>query len=419
MTVLDFPSGQSVWLFREVNTWVALRRAVGTTLDRAKLPSGANACILLKPNLNNDLTALTGNSTDLRLLRVVVEDLKSRGYRSLTIGDGPNFGIRRLGINVFKRLGVDRLAALYGVEIIDFNYDRTHAVELVKDKRTGLAETSLNADYIINLPKIKTHAEAGMSLACKNLVGCNVGVNKKRVHDDLPCAIVKLNQLIKPNLHIVDGLVAMEGNGPGDGVPRELGLLFAGRDPFLLDAVVSQLVGIEPERLPHLCVARNDGLISDGDWGAVCELSPLVHLLPPPPPRLITRVLTRNSLTWFRDLVRPLFASKPVLTWLHRLRIIQDVYGADDGRVTLHRSAGGALEEGLARAGAYCPMELDEAEIAADPPPARCVGCLYCYWVGAGAIQLEGELGYLDTHIRRFGDVVTARVGTVWTSTRS
>jgi uncharacterized protein (DUF362 family) len=418
LRTLDFPSASVCGFFQGVNTWAALRQAVGAILDQANLPSEFGVSILLKPNLNNDLTALTGNSTDLRLLRVVIEALQSRGYRKLTIGDGPNFGIRRLGINVFKRLGVDRLAALYGVEIIDFNYDRVHKVELVKSKQTGLAETCFNADYIINLPKIKTHAEAGMSLACKNLVGCNVGISKKRVHDDLPHAITELNQLIKPSLHIVDGLVAMEGNGPGDGIPRKLGLLFAGRDPFLLDAVVSHLVSIGSENLLHLLVARSEDLISDVDWDAVPKLSPLLTLLPPPHPCLIARVLTRNSLTLFRDLIRPLFANKPVLTLLRRLRIVQDIYETNDGMVTLHRLAGKSTKEGLTRASAYCPMELAKVEIASDPPSARCIGYLYCYWVGAGAIQLEGQLDYLDTHIRRFRDLVAACVGTMWTGGR-
>jgi len=416
MRQLSFPSGKSTLVFQDVDGWPALREALDRILDGADLPRQASARILLKPNLNNDLNGLTGNSTDLRLLRALIEALQERGYRNLTIGDGPNFGIRRLGIDVFRRLAVDRLAALYGVRYVDFNFDEGRAVELLGGRMTRIAATSLDADYIINVPKVKTHAEAGLSLACKNLIGCNVGVSKKRVHDDLPRAIVRLNQILRPQLHIVDGLVAMEGNGPGDGLPRELGLLFSGCDPFLLDATIAQLVGIAPATLPHLAVARQQGLIDTADWEAVENLKPLVKLLPAPPRRLIARALTRNSLTWFRDLTRPLFTNRLVIRLLHRLRIVQDIYEATDaeiGRLSLH---GGGRDADLSRISAYCPLELDIVRFRFDPAEKRCIGCLYCYWLSPhGLVHLDGDLGYMRTHLSRYQTLVRERVGKAWT----
>ncbi len=416
MRKFSFPSGKSILVFQVIVGWPALRTALDCILDGADLPHDLSARILLKPNLNNDLNSLTGNSTDLRLMRALIEALQARGYRNLTIGDGPNFGVRRLGIDVFRRLAVDRLAALYDVECVDFNYDHGRPVELLGRRKTQIAVTCLEADYIINLPRLKTHAEAGLSLACKNLIGCTVGINKKRAHDDLPRAIVRLNQVLKPQLHIVDGLVVMEGNGPGDGLPRELGLLFAGRDPFLLDAAVAQLVGMAPGMLPHLVVARQEGLISDPDWGTVATLTPLVELLPAPRRRLVTRFLTRNSLTWLRDLTRPLFSSRPVIRLLHRLRVVQDIYEAQDAQIQRLWLNDSGQDADLSRISAYCPVGLDIASFRFDPEEERCIACLYCYWLSPdGLVHLDGDLGYLQTHLDRYRALVRERVGKAWT----
>jgi len=422
MQTISFPSSESVLVAKEVCSWTALRYAVSTLLDSAPLPTDRSAQILLKPNLNNDLVALTGNATDLRLLRALLEALLARGYYNLTVADGPNFGIRRKGINVLHRLAVDRLAALYGAQVCDLNDDEAHMVPLVRGRQTGLAATCLKADFVLNLAKLKTHAEAGMSLACKNLIGCNVAGYKKRAHDDLPRAIVRLARLLPAGLHVVDGLVAMEGNGPGDGTPRELGLLFAGRNPFLLDAAIAQWVGIGPAHLPHLAVARAEGLLSDKDWAAVTTLEPLTALEPAPRPFWITRMLARNELSGLRDAVRPLFDNRPVRALLQRTHVVQDIYEAAEAQVTLKlgprdrgRGYAGGHDAGLARLSAYCPLELDIAGFRFDPAESRCIRCLYCYWLDRDdVIELQGEQGYLATHLRRYRALVRTRVGDGW-----
>jgi uncharacterized protein (DUF362 family) len=411
MQAIRFPSGESVLVAEEVRSWTVLRHAVSTFLDSAALPTDRSAQMLLKPNLNNDLVALTGNAADLRLLRTLLEALRTRGYRNLTVADGPNFGIRRKGINVLHRLAVDRLAALYDAQALDLNDDEPRMVLLVRGRQIGLAATYLKADFVLNLAKLKTHAEAGMSLACKNMIGCNVAGYKKRVHDDLPRAIVRLARLFPAGLHVVDGLVAMEGNGPGAGTPRELGLLLAGRNPFLLDAAIAQWMGIGPASLPHLTAARAEGLLSQSNWAAVTALEPLTTLEPAPRPPWITQILTHNELSGLRDAVRPLFDNRPMRKLLQRARVVQDIYETAEARVSLKLRH----DVGLARLSAYCPMELDIATFRFDPAESRCIRCLYCYWLDRdGAIELQGELGYLASHLRRYRALVQTRVGDGW-----
>jgi uncharacterized protein (DUF362 family) len=113
---------------------------------------------------------------------------------------------------------VRALCAHYGVECIDLNHAPAAEVRLATGS-ASVARLCLESDLFINLPKLKTHAEAGMSLAAKSLIGCVAGTEKRKVHADLPANIVALNEAIHPHLIIADALIAMEGNGPGDGVP--------------------------------------------------------------------------------------------------------------------------------------------------------------------------------------------------------
>jgi uncharacterized protein (DUF362 family)/ferredoxin len=367
------------------------------------LPTSLDATILIKPNLNNDLTALTGNSTDLRLLAAVLRFLTEAGYTNITIADGPNVGIDRKKIDVFGRLGVRRLAEQFGVRLVNLNDEPGVEVELTTSK-ARVARICLEADFIIALPKIKTHAEAGMSLACKLLVGCVVGQDKKRVHDDLIPNILRLNEIIKPDLYIVDGLIAMEGNGPGDGHPRRLDLLMAGTDPLQVDLVGARLVGFELEEIPHLRLAYAKGRISTEEWQTAQGIEPVAHIEKPPPRKLSTRILGHNVFAGLRDATRPLHGARVVQRLLYKTGVIQDVYEIEDARLaplTLDREAC----TGCGACLSFCPLELPITTPDFDFSDGRCVECLCCAFVcPEGAIPLIGELGYLAAHLERYGE---------------
>ena len=85
-------------------------------------PSDQNARILIKPNLNSNMNALTGNTTDLRLVAAIIEFLKKQGYKNITIGEGTNSGFYRNRISVISRLMIDKLASYYGITVKDLNY---------------------------------------------------------------------------------------------------------------------------------------------------------------------------------------------------------------------------------------------------------------------------------------------------------
>jgi len=367
------------------------------------LPSSKEALILIKPNLNNDLNALTGNSTDLRLLAALLTCFEERGYTNLVVADGPNIGINRKPIDVFVRLGVRALTERYSVQLVNLNHEPSLAVDLTTSK-ARIANVCLKADFFINVAKIKTHAEVGMSCCLKNLIGCVVGQDKKRVHDNLAANIVRLNEIIRPDLHIVDGLVAMEGNGPGDGEPRRLDLILAGRDPFLIDLLVAHLVGLNRQEIEYLGIAKEKGYLSPGDIEKVARLEQLVQLEKPPPRNPLAGILEHSLLEGIRDLTRPLHGREEVRALLYRAGILQDLYQLGDAKIDkIYLN----MEEcdDCGRCLHFCPLALPITEPGFGFTADRCLGCLYCAHVcPRQAIIYKGDFGYLARHLARYGD---------------
>jgi uncharacterized protein (DUF362 family)/ferredoxin len=377
---------------------------VRSWLDKAALPNQPDARILLKPNLNNDLSALTGNSTDLRVLAAVIETLQQRGCARIVVGDGPNIGTYRKGIDVLERLGVRALCAHYGIECVDLNHAPTAEIRLTTGSAC-VARLCLEADLFILLPKLKTHAEVGMSLALKSLIGCVAGLDKRKVHADLAANIVALNEAIHPHLIIADALIAMEGNGPGDGVPRRADTLLAATNPFTLDLAAAHLFGLNPASIPYLTIACERGHIATSDLEAAARLAPLLRLEPAPRRGRIARLLDSRALAPVRDATRAIHGQEWVRQLLYRLRILQDVYEAQDARVERLR-----LDQACCtRCGVcldYCPLALPILDAGFDLS-SPCINCLYCFLVcPEQAIHIEGELGYLQRHLARHGDLV-------------
>jgi uncharacterized protein (DUF362 family)/NAD-dependent dihydropyrimidine dehydrogenase PreA subunit len=358
------------------------------------------------------LNALTGNSTDLRILVALIGCLKQRGYGNIVIGDGPNVGIDRRNINVFKRLRVDVLAQRLGVRCVNLNHDQSETVR-ISGQVVPIARTALEAEFFVNLPKIKTHAEAMVSLCLKNMIGCVVGQDKRQIHKGLQENIVKLNGVLKPHLHIVDGLIAMEGNGPGDGRPVRLDLLLSGDDPFLTDTLCARLIGIHWHEVVALRIAKDNGYLKDQYIQEIEGSVPVLRPLQRPPSRNILAKLADVRLLYpLKRLLRPL-TSLPLATRVaYGLHIIQDVYDPMDDDVQ-HVVRRAELCRGCGLCEAYCPMGLEKGAIGTHPPSGECIQCLYCCFVcPTGAVRAEGRLGFLvkmaDKYAGEIGSAVLA-----------
>lgn len=378
------------------------------------LPSSKDALILLKPNLNSNMNALTGNTTDLRILSTTILFLKERGYHHIVIGEGTNSGFYRSKIGVISRLKVDKLAAYYGVKVRDFNYAKPREIEFDQGVKAQVASECLEAELFINLPKIKTHFEIGMSVCLKNLMGCLIGQeNKKKTHGNLSENILRLNQAVRPHLHIVDGLIAMEGPGPTRGKPVLLNTILVGTDPYLLDLVCSHLAQLDYKSIKTLKLAEEKNLLTPLHHRFVRTLAlddykknfmkpkvnPLAAFIHHPKRQKFFLALRQTPV--FSYLASTNFGGK--LLFLTGLR--QDVFLKEEmscSRLYLDPKLCGGCN--LCRD--YCPLHLDLPGYL-NQIDQRCLGCLYCYLICPHlAIQFEGTLGFLKEQLRQYDALV-------------
>ncbi|MCP4346505.1 MAG: DUF362 domain-containing protein [Desulfobacterales bacterium] len=388
-------------MFWNITHELTLQKVIERIISTVPLPENPDTRFLLKPNLNNDLTGLTGNSTDLRVLREVIRALQARGYAELIVADGPNLGMARTGADVLRRLGIAALCESLGVECLDANQLEGRKIILGNGIKTRIPSIFFDADYIINLPTIKTHAETGMSCCMKNLVGVNIGKYKREIHRDLKGSVIALNSLLKVHLNIVDGLIAMEGDGPGNGVPRMLNWIVSGEDPFLTDCAVAGMIGLDPfEDVPCLTEALRMGLIKAPDADKIQQTDSIVKILRPNPVMKITRIFGHRSLGRIRDIIRPLFDNSLIRPLLHQAGVVQDIYEAEEADVKFQFAEGVSCQD-CSLCHFYCPMQLT-ADDALDQSKG-CIQCGYCYWVcNKGAIRLIGKKGYLARHVERY-----------------
>lgn len=209
-----------------------------------------NERILIKPNFGCHRNALTGATTDLRVLGSLIEMLQGEGYSDIVVGDGGMVGY--IKINILNYLGVSALGKEYGVPIIDLNRDDGISMKLRSGALVKISKTVLESK-VIDLAKLKTHVLTTVSLGIKNLMGCVVGFDKRHVHlHGLDASLASLPHKIKPRLTIIEGLVGMEGRGPVAGKPIESNLIIVGDDVIVADMVASRLMGFDLSRITHI-----------------------------------------------------------------------------------------------------------------------------------------------------------------------
>jgi ferredoxin len=142
-------------------------------------------------------------------------------------------------------------------------------------KRLEIIRPVLEADILINLPKFKTHNLTMITGAIKNIYGVIHGRSKTLYHtkfleiEKFYELLFDLHSIIKPSISIMDGIIGLEGEGPGaSGIPRQVGLILASRDSVALDMIVTNIMGIDPASFPLQQTARSRG-ISSADIGNI------------------------------------------------------------------------------------------------------------------------------------------------------
>ena len=252
-------------VYRQVKEGLDLLGGIGAFISKGER-------VLLKPNFLIGRSPEKCVNTHPELVRAVAQ-LVLEASATPVIGDSPQMGS---ALKVAEKCGVAAVARELGIEIVEFEPVEVKHPEGKFFKRFTVGKAVLEADTIINLPKLKTHGLTFLTAAVKNLFGCVPGARKAQWHvrtshegnEHFSRMLLDLAALINPPLSIVDGIDAMEGKGPGFGTPRHIGLIIAGTDAVAVDAVVTEVLGTHPEHFPTLQTALLEGY-GTPDIGAI------------------------------------------------------------------------------------------------------------------------------------------------------
>jgi uncharacterized protein (DUF362 family) len=225
--------------------------------------------VLLKPNLV-EYDPETVINTDPRLVAAAATAMLRLGAASVVVGEGP--GHRRDTQFVTTASGLAEALDAVDVRFVDLNTAPLVRVPLLTSF-TSLSELWLpapvvQADVVVSMPKLKTHHWAGATLSMKNCFGCVpgrlYGWPKNPLHwAGLVESIVDVAAAVRPEIQIVDGIVGMQGNGPIQGTPVQVGVLVFGVDPVATDATAARLMGLDPDRISYISEAAR--FLGQGD----------------------------------------------------------------------------------------------------------------------------------------------------------
>lgn len=219
--------------------------------------------VLLKPNLLSAKPPDRAITTHPSVLVPIVEAVREAGGEP-SIGDSPGGAIRGIE-RVWRNTGMLELSERTGVPLV--NFEASSSVELRGELRSYMiARPVVDADVIINVPKLKTHVLTAYTGCIKNMYGAMPGFGKARLHSLAPRPVpfgrhvVDVYALVRPALHVMDAVVAMEGDGPSGGRPRHVGAILAGTDGVAVDAVAAGMIGFREGRVPTIAQAESLGL---------------------------------------------------------------------------------------------------------------------------------------------------------------
>lgn len=237
--------------------------------------------VLLKVNLIGPKSSESASVTHASFVRALVRILKARDC-TVWIGDSSGGAIAGLAPTArsFKVAGYEAVAREEGAEIKNFDSEGVVAIrpESGLEETMYLAKPLFDADVIINVPKLKTHSAQVYTGAVKNVFGCVPGLRKAMYHRMAPAPaqlgqhIADIHKALRATghfqLHIMDGILAMQGEGPTAGSPYQAGKILASEDPLALDTVAAAMLGLTVSDVPILEVAAERG-VGNGDLAQI------------------------------------------------------------------------------------------------------------------------------------------------------
>lgn len=337
-------------------------------LNGRKIGNGSK--VLIKPNFLAPARPEEGILTHPLVIKAVAEYVLERGGKP-TVADSPAVGSF---YGVLKQNGVTEALRGLDVKCSPLRYCVRRDIGPPFGK-IEIAKEVFDADFLINLPKLKTHESMMLTLGVKNLFGCIVGLRKPDWHfrtgidrDYFARLLVQIHNAVRPFMTILDAVIALEGEGPGKtGEPRELGFILGSEDAIALDRAVCDMVGLNPVNLYTYKAAMRMGLSGappdiDGDLPRIENFKM---------PKIIPLVFGPKPL---QSLIRKYFIRRPAV------------------RQSLCRLCG--------KCRSICPTKaITENECALDFNYDECIRCFCCLEVcPEGALKPAGLFGEKLVH---------------------
>ncbi len=225
-----------------------------------------NSHVVIKPNLLAPAPPDKAIVTHPLVIRAAVEYMNEKGAKP-RISDSSAMGSFQ---KVLSEGGIKD--ALKGLDVEYKEFKTSLKIDVGEPfGKIEIAEDALKADFLINLPKFKTHMQMMLTLGVKNLFGCIVGMRKPEWHfrtgvdrEMFAKLLVNIYKAVSPDMTIIDAILAMEGQGPGRrGTPKHIGVLMGSRDGIALDIAACKMLGIQPDKLLTNKLAKDMGL-ADG-----------------------------------------------------------------------------------------------------------------------------------------------------------
>ena len=218
--------------------------------------------VLLKPNAGRVALPEKGITTHPQVIASAIDFFREFAS-TVAIGESPISGVKTM--EAFEETGIAAVARERNCSLLDLDKNEPVITKIPKSrtvKSLKICREIFDFDYIVSIPVIKTHMHTGVTLAIKNMKGCLWRRSKVLLHmlpeikgceeKPIDVAIAEMSTVLKPHFSIIDGTICMDGMGPSAGNPKPIDTVIAGENPFMVDAVTCELIGITPASIPHI-----------------------------------------------------------------------------------------------------------------------------------------------------------------------